>query len=251
MPSIHELAGLIPKDFKSKVVMAIISFTVGFTLKRPFEEWWKNRGKLQATRMRMYQLIAELVRASHLYTSLHADFVEVGLDEGLVEAVRLFYISVNISVSMETFKLVERRKTQMRAEALGMNRIDFLMKELPGPHASLETNLAKIPVFIEELMRVIATSSFDSEAIRRTIVQQCAADFPSQLSNIRQAIATQETELEELGEEHKAMIDSLKENGRQLQSIERSYEAARKARYDKLKAERGSSPKAVTKQDDK
>src|SRR6476661_3640175 len=63
------LKGMLSEANLVKAGLAVVGLLFGLLIKKPLEDWWKNRGSLRQIRKDLYSAIADIENALAIYTT--------------------------------------------------------------------------------------------------------------------------------------------------------------------------------------
>jgi hypothetical protein len=70
------LKGMLSEANLVKAALAVVGLLFGLLIKKPLEDWWKNRGSLRQIRKDLYSAIADIENALAIYTTKLAYIVD-------------------------------------------------------------------------------------------------------------------------------------------------------------------------------
>lgn len=186
-------AGNVLKDLLSeanlvKAALAIVGLLFGLLIKKPLEDWWKNRGSLRQTRRDLYSVLADIENALAIYTTKLVYVVDTYSEADPQLAISLssrflddFHQTIYAGKYKKELDAVQGARGKMRGEAESFERV---MRAL----ANMSSSQKDLTAFSEEFQRELKVGHFDPKSRQAASEERTQLDSGRLLREAAQAI---------------------------------------------------------------
>jgi hypothetical protein len=179
------LKGMLSEANLIKAALALVGLFFGLLIKKPLENWWKNRGSLRQTRKDLYSALADIENALTIYTAKLVYVVETygDADPQLVISLSAtflddFHKTIYPGKYKKELEAVQSVRGKIRGEAESFERV---MANLPSSEKDLTA-------FSKEFDRELKVGHFDPRSRQTASEERAELDRGRLLREAIQAI---------------------------------------------------------------